>query len=85
VEIGRGALVGAHSSVGRNVEPDTLVAGVPAKFICVTEKITLKDGTGRPAYPWRRHFTRGYPEPAVAAWLAEFGSSQNIESKVGEV
>jgi len=73
VEVGQGALIGAHSSVGRNVDPDTVVAGVPAKLICRTDKILHKDGSGRPAYPWRRHFTRGYPDESVVRWLAEFG------------
>jgi hypothetical protein len=36
--------------------------------------MVLKDGTRRPAYPWRRHFHRGYPDEVVAAWLAEFGN-----------
>lgn len=72
VRIGRGALVGAHSSVTRDVEPDTVVAGAPAKKICRTDEIKLKDGSGRPAYPWRRHFTRGYPEKIVQAWAEEF-------------
>jgi acetyltransferase-like isoleucine patch superfamily enzyme len=72
VEIGTGALVGAHSSVSRNVDPDMVVAGVPAKVVCRTEEIPLKDGSGRPAYPWRRHFSRGYPPEQVARWLNEF-------------
>lgn len=75
VTVKSGALVGAHSSVNRTVEPDTVVAGSPAKFICNTTDIKLKDGSGEKAYPWRRHFHRGYPEAAVAAWVAEFASS----------
>lgn len=70
-----GALVGAHSSVNRTVEADTVVAGAPAKFICNTNEIKLKDGSGQIAYPWRRHFHRGYPEAAVAAWVAEFATA----------
>jgi acetyltransferase-like isoleucine patch superfamily enzyme len=73
VTVGRGALVGAHSSVGRNVEADTVVAGNPAKPLCPTHQIKLKDGSGQPAYPWRRHFSRGYPPDIVAKWLDEFG------------
>jgi hypothetical protein len=46
----------------RDVEPHTVVGGNPAKFICATSKIKLKDGTGRNAYPWPSHFTRGYPD-----------------------
>lgn len=71
VVVGSGALVGAHASVNRNVAPDTVVAGVPAKFVCNANDIKLKDGSGRPAYPWRTHFTRGYPEEVVAAWLTQ--------------
>lgn len=82
VVVGRGALVGAHSLVARDVEPDTLVAGSPAKKICSTEKILLKDGTGRSAYPWRRHFGRGYPDEIVEHWLKEFGDDLSITKTI---
>lgn len=72
VTVKKGALVGAHSSVNRDVEADTVVAGSPAKFICETSKVRLKDGSNESAYPWRKHFHRGYPEEIVAAWLKEF-------------
>lgn len=78
VRVGRGALVGAHSSVSRDVLPDTVVAGAPAKFVCATEAVKLKDGSGAPAYPWRRHFSRGYPAEHVAAWMAEFGAGRPV-------
>lgn len=80
VTVRRGALVGAHSSVSRDVDADTVVAGAPAKFVCPTEQIKLRDGSGRPAYPWRRHFTRGYPDDVVARWLAEFGEGRQAAS-----
>lgn len=72
VTIGNGALVGAHSSVARNVDPDTVVGGSPAKYICDTKKIKLKDGSGESAYPWRKHFHRGYPDDVIAKWIEEF-------------
>lgn len=72
VTVGKGALIGAHSSVSRDVAADTVVGGSPAKFICDTNKIKLKDGTGASAYPWRKHFHRGYPEEVVTSWLKEF-------------
>lgn len=75
VTVKSGALVGAHSSVNKTVESDTVVAGSPAKFICNTSDIKLKDGSGESAYPWRKHFHRGYPEAAVASWIAEFASA----------
>ena len=72
VTVGKGALVGAHSSVSRDVASDTVVGGSPAKFICDTAKIKLKDGSNLSAYPWRKHFHRGYPEELVAEWIKEF-------------
>lgn len=84
VEVGQGALIGAHSSVGRNVDPDTVVVGSPAKMICRTDAILLKDGSGRPAYPWRRHFSRGYPDETVARWLAEFGAGAVVNGVNGD-
>jgi len=74
VRVGTGALVGAHSLVNRNVDEDIVVAGNPAKNICGTDKIILKDGSQASAYPWRKHFHRGYPEDVVAKWINEFGN-----------
>ena len=75
VTVKEGALVGAHSSVSRDVSADTVVAGSPAKYICDTDKIKLKDGSDNKAYPWRRHFHRGYLPETVAQWIAEFPKS----------
>lgn len=72
VTLKKGALVGAHSCVSRDVDADTVVAGSPAKFICETSKIKRKDAFGESAYPWRKHFHRGYPQESVAEWLKEF-------------
>jgi acetyltransferase-like isoleucine patch superfamily enzyme len=71
VKVGRHSLVAAHSSVSRDVEPHTVVGGSPAKLICPTSAIKLKDGSGRPAYPWTTHFARGYPPEVVAGWSSE--------------
>jgi acetyltransferase-like isoleucine patch superfamily enzyme len=72
VRVKNGALVGAHSSVAHDVEADTVVAGSPAKYICEASKIKLKDGSGDSAYPWRRHFHRGYSKEVIEAWKEEF-------------
>lgn len=72
ITIREGALIGAHSSVSRDVEADTVVAGSPAKYICDTHKIKLKDGSNNSAYPWRRHFHNGYPPEIINEWLNEF-------------
>ena len=74
VKVGVGALVAAHSSVGKDVLPHTVVGGSPAKFLCETSKIKLRDGSGRSAYPWTQHFTRGYPESIIQEWLSANGN-----------
>lgn len=70
VRVGARSLVGAQSLVSKDVPPDMVVSGVPAKPICPTSKIKLRDGSGAPAYPWTRHFHRGYPDDVVAEWIA---------------
>lgn len=72
VNVGEGALVGAHSSVAKDVDPNTVVAGSPAKYVCDTNRIKLKDGSGSSAYPWRAHFHRGYSPEVITQWLDEF-------------
>ncbi|WP_426190338.1 N-acetyltransferase [Massilia sp. DWR3-1-1] len=72
VLVGEHSLVAAGSVVGKTVEPHTVVGGAPAKFLCATTVIKLKDGTERPAYPWPTHFHRSYPEAIVAKWRDEF-------------
>ena len=47
------------------------MAGVPARDLGPASAIKLRDGTDGPAYPWRRHFHRGYPPEVVAQWLAD--------------
>jgi acetyltransferase-like isoleucine patch superfamily enzyme len=74
VRIGTRSLVGAHSLVSRDVAPDTVVSGVPAKVIGPTSSVTLRDGSKRPAYPWMAHFRRGYPEEVCRRWDREYGS-----------
>ncbi|MCG9537199.1 N-acetyltransferase [Providencia huaxiensis] len=69
--IAEGVFIGAHSSIGGKTEKDMLYAGVPAKKIGPASKIRLKDGTRRPAYPWRSHFHRGYPEHIIEQWERE--------------
>lgn len=68
VKIATGCLIAAHSSVARSTEENMLYAGIPAKAICATSKIKLKDGSNNPAYPWTEHFTRGYPSEVTELW-----------------
>lgn len=42
VKVGDGAIIGAGAVVSKNVAPYTVVAGVPAKFICTVEEYIRK-------------------------------------------
>jgi serine acetyltransferase len=68
--VGSGALVGAMSLVKGDVPPDSIYVGNPGKVVGSTSRIKLKNG--EPAYPWRRHFHRGYPDEIVRMWKSEF-------------
>lgn len=70
VTIGHHSLVAAQACVTKSVPPSMVVAGVPARVIGKANAIQLRDGSGRAAYPWTRHFTRGYPSGVVAGWAS---------------
>ena len=66
--IGKHSLIGAGSLVTKDVSDGTVVAGVPAKYRCMTKDISLRDNCETPAYPWPEHFRRGYPEHILKKW-----------------
>lgn len=72
ITIEEDSLVAAHSMVNKNVMKGTVVGGSPAKVLCSTDKIALRDKPYGQAYPWRRHFHRGYMEEDVEKWMEEF-------------
>ena len=61
VTIGKDSIVGANSLVAKDVEPEKVVMGVPARPICTIHDIQCKEGRLEKPYPWRNHFTRGMP------------------------
>lgn len=76
VTVGHRSLVAAHACVTKNVPPNMVVAGVPARIVGNANTIKLRDGTGRPAYPWTQHFTRGYPASVTADWANKEGEDK---------
>lgn len=76
VTIGHHSLVAAQACVTKNVPPAMVVAGVPARVVGKASAIKLRDGSGKAAYPWTRHFTRGYPGGVVADWAREAKENQ---------
>lgn len=71
VSIGRDALIAAGSLVRCDVSDGMICMGHPGRVVGRNDKIMLRHSL-RPAYPWRRHFHRGYPADVVATWRAEF-------------
>lgn len=61
VEIGENALIGANTSVRKDVPLERVIVGNPGKDICSVRD--LKDGSGNQLYPWRDYLeeNRGYP------------------------
>ena len=69
VIVGHHSLVAAQACVTKNVPPNMVVAGVPARVMGKAGDIKLRDGSNEPAYPWIKHFHRGYPENFIKEWL----------------
>lgn len=70
VKVGAGAVVGAATLCDRGVMTDRIVSGNPMRDRGATSRIKLR-GSRLPAYPWTRHFHRGYPADIVARWIAD--------------
>ncbi len=68
VRVGARSLVAASSMVTRDVPPDSVVRGAPARLVGPTSGVILRDGSGAPAYPWTTHFHRGYPQHVLDEW-----------------
>jgi acetyltransferase-like isoleucine patch superfamily enzyme len=68
VRIGKGCFVTAHSLVGQDMPPDSLVSGSPAKRMCRASDMRMKDDPRQKAYPWFKRFSRGYPPHVLACW-----------------
>ncbi len=71
VRIGKDSLVGASSLVKREVLPETVVAGNPARQVASIHDIRNRS-TGENVYPWRYHFDRGMPWEGMGydRWVA---------------
>jgi len=68
VRVGHHSLVAAAACVTKDVPPGMVVAGIPARVVGNTNTVRLRDGSGRAAYPWTNHFTRGYPDSVTSDW-----------------
>lgn len=71
VIIKEGTFVGAHANVTKNTEPESLVLGNPAKKIG-DNSLLIHKVNKESAYPWRKHFHRGYPKHVIDNWIKEF-------------
>jgi acetyltransferase-like isoleucine patch superfamily enzyme len=76
VSIGTGALVAAMSCVTVDVPAEMVARGNPARIVGLAREVRLRGDPVGAAYPWRRHFHRGYPPEWIQAWLSEPVDSQ---------
>ena len=76
ITVGHHALVAAQACVTRDVPPNMIVAGVPARIVGSANTIKLRDGSGRSAYPWTEHFNRGYPASVIEYWAFSGGEQK---------
>ncbi len=65
IEVGERSVVGAMSLVTRDVLPETVVVGVPARAVGPTSDIRCRQGALETVYPWTSHFRRGYPDDVL--------------------
>ncbi|MCI5122689.1 MAG: hypothetical protein D3908_16185 [Candidatus Electrothrix sp. AUS4] len=65
--IEQGCLIAAGSTLTKNTVPDTVWVGNPAKCAGPTSTIRHKE-KNISAYPWQKHFYRGYPDEVVRSW-----------------
>ncbi len=56
------ALFAAPACVGKDTLVDMVVEGGPARVLGKASAIELRDNFGRPAYPLKKHLTRGFPD-----------------------
>ena len=75
VRVGKHALVAAHACVTKDVPAYRVVGGIPAKVLGKTSAVKRRAAGDESAYPWPRHFTRGYPQDVVAQWKAELADT----------
>ena len=67
--VGTHAEVAARSCVTNDVEARMIVPGNPARARGEAKDVVLRAGSGQQAYPWTRHFPRGYLAGAVPNWM----------------
>lgn len=77
VVIGADAIVGAASTVTKDVKPEVVVVGKPARELGPISMIKDKE-TGEEVYPWRFHFDRGMPWEGIGyeSWLEQTNKSK---------
>jgi UDP-3-O-[3-hydroxymyristoyl] glucosamine N-acyltransferase len=77
IVIGREALVGAGAIVTKEVPPERIVVGNPAKDVGSTTKIRHKV-TGKQVYPWKYTFDRGMPWEGIGyeQWCSLNGTTE---------
>ena len=68
VKIGKGSLIGAHALVNNDFGDFSVVIGNPARRLGDVRDLRLRSNSKQAAYPWPKHFSRGYPSDLIQRW-----------------
>jgi acetyltransferase-like isoleucine patch superfamily enzyme len=71
IKLGKHVLVGANSTVNKNVDDYSLVVGSPAKLVCDVRNLKSPEDKNKNHYPWPYSFERGMPWEGIGfdEWL----------------
>lgn len=71
IKIGKMCLVGANTTVNRDIPDESIVVGTPGKVIGSITKIKSKENSDKSHYPWMYNFERGMPWEGIGydEWL----------------
>jgi len=70
VKVGKDSVVGAGCVLREDLPDGQLAVGNPSRIVGSVSKVKIR-GTNLSAYPWRKHFHRGYTESIVKEWMKE--------------
>lgn len=71
VKIGEDSLVGANSTVSKDVPSGRVFVGSPAKDVGPIELIPYRGDPTKTAYPWRFRYQQGHRAEEVRNWVSE--------------
>lgn len=70
INVGKDAIVAAGCVLTKDLKEGMIAKGIPGKVTGKVSDIKMPDKKNA-AYPWRKHFHRGYPDHIIKEWVDE--------------